>query len=106
MDRPADITRHTQIDASGANTSQSWKILARDKTQSHLLHEFGHIRSHTDPMTGNDVMGSKDHPFVVDGMLTVYFESEKTRQDYLNMLFNHPEPSLAGRSLPEDYRGG
>jgi hypothetical protein len=108
MDRTAvtDIKRIVKIDGSGANMSQRGSILARDKTQSHRLHELSCIISHTDPMTGNDVMGVRGHPFLVDGILTVYFESEQTRQDYQDMLFNHPVPRLGGTPTAEDDRGG
>jgi len=80
-------------------------FMARDKEQSRRLHEPTSIMSHTDPITGNDVMGLV-HPFAVDGIVTVYFESEQTRQTYMEMPFNHPVTKLAGEPSPEDDRGG
>ena len=98
--------RNTSIDGSGANMSHSGKILARDKTQSRRLHELNCISSHIDPMTGNDVVGDSGHPCIVDGILTIYFESEQTRNDYKNMLFNRPVPRLTNIPSSEDDRGG
>ena len=46
------------------------------------------IRVTTDPMTLQEVMNPDDHPCVYDGDgdngLEIYFESEQTRQEYLN----------------------
>ena len=81
-------------------------IMPRDTEQSHRLHEPTSISSHTDPITGNDVIGTTGHPFVVDGILTAYFESEETRTAYLNTPFNHPVTKLAGEPSAEDDRGG
>jgi len=77
----------------------------RDKTQSNRLHEPTSITSHTDPVTGNDVFGST-HPFVVDGIMKVYFESEQTRKDYLSTPFNHPVRNLGTADPADDDRGG
>lgn len=80
-------------------------FMARDKEQSHRLHEPTSIMSHTDPITGNDVMGFM-HPFAVDGIMTVYFESEKTRETYLSMPINRPVTMLSGEPSLEYDRGG
>lgn len=108
MDRTAatDTIKSMPLDASGANLSDPNKIMQRDKAQSHRLHEPGFIHSHTDPITGNDVMDTQDHPFVVDGILTVYFETESTRDDYLKTSYNRPVPRLDGIPSAEDDRGG
>jgi len=42
----------------------------------------------------------------VDGILTVYFESEETRKAYLNTPFNHPSKSSPGEPSDEYDRGG
>jgi len=81
-------------------------IMQRDKEQSHRLHEPTSIESHTDPITGNDVTYTNNHPFVIDGILTVYFESEDTRHTYLSTPFNHPVPKLNNLSAVEVDRGG
>jgi hypothetical protein len=86
--------------------SQISNVFDRDKTQSRRLHEPTSISSHTDPITGNDVMAGEDHPFVKDGIMTVYFESEKTRQRYLNTKINHPVRRLKNIVTPDDDRGG
>jgi hypothetical protein len=80
-------------------------IADRDKTQSKLLHEPTSITSHTDPITGNDVPGDM-HPFVIDGIMKVYFESEQTRKDYLSTPFNHPVRKLSTAASADDDRGG
>lgn len=80
-------------------------ITDRDKTQSKRLHEPTSITSHTDPITGKDVLGDT-HPFVVDGIMKVYFESEQTRKDYLSTPFNHPVGKLKTAASEDDDRGG
>lgn len=37
-----------------------------------------------DPITGNDIGDLQGKPSLVDGNLTMYFESEQTRQAYLD----------------------
>jgi hypothetical protein len=108
MDRTAanDANKSMPLDVSGVNFSDPDKILQRDKEQSHRLHEPDSIRSHTDPITGNDVIDTRGHPFVVDGKVTIYFETESTRNEYLKTKYNHPVPKLAGTPGPEDDRGG
>lgn len=97
--------QHTPLNISSTKLYRVSNIMERDKEQSRRLHEPTSINSHTDPITGNDVMGTAGQPFIVDGILTVYFESEKNRNDYLNTPFNRPVPWL-GESSPEDDRGG
>lgn len=80
-------------------------ITDRDKTQSRRLHEPTSITSHTDPVTGNDILDDT-HPFVVDGIMKVYFESEQTRKDYLSTPFNHPVSKLNATASEDDDRGG
>ncbi|MGB5456262.1 MAG: hypothetical protein WBO73_10705 [Gammaproteobacteria bacterium] len=78
----------------------------RDQTQSRRLHEPSSITSHTDPVTGNDVLGTEGRPFVKDGIMTVYFESEVTRQIYLDTPTNHPVSILNNVVKADDDRGG
>jgi hypothetical protein len=82
------------------------EVQGRDKTQSRRLHEPTSIHSHTDPITGHDVFGDLGHPFVKDGILTVYFESEDTRRKYLDMPVNHPVRILNNVVTADDDRGG
>lgn len=81
-------------------------ITDRDITQSRRLHEPTSITSHTDPITGNDVLSTVGLPYVKDGIMTVYFESEKTRKDYLSTPFNHPVRNLNNIVTIDDDRGG
>ena len=108
MDRTKE--KHPMQDTSnGVNNTLSLhatNIMQRDKEQSHRLHEPTSITNHTDPITGNDVMSEKNHPFVIDGTLKVYFDSDATRRTYLDMPFNHPLRKLNNKVSTEDDRGG
>ena len=48
----------------------------------------------TDPITRRDVGDIHNHPFVVDKgaheQLTIYFESEETKRQYLEIPVEHP----------------
>ena len=80
-------------------------IADRDKTQSKRLHEPTSITSHTDPVTGNDVLDDT-HPNVVDGIMKVHFESENTRKSYLSTPLNHPVRKLSSVVSADDDQGG
>jgi YHS domain-containing protein len=80
--------------------------LPRDQQQSHRLHEPEHMISTIDPVTGHDVIGAAGHPSIVDGNLTIYFESEATRKTYQDTPANHPFEKLPGLPGDEDDRGG
>lgn len=64
--------------------------LPNDQTQSHRLHEPSHMISNIDPITGRDIGDLAGHPFIVDGNMTMYFETEATRQEYIDMPTDHP----------------
>ena len=76
--------------------------LPRDREQSHLLHQPDHLIGTIDPITGHDV----GHPFIVDGKLTIYFETEDSRQAFLDTPLNHPYAHPLGRPSALDDRGG
>ena len=80
--------------------------LQRDQTQSHLLHEPDHRTNSIDPMSGHDIDNVSSHPSLVDGNLTIYFESEATRTAYKDMPLNHPNLRLPYQASNEDDRGG
>ena len=80
--------------------------LPRDQEQSHRLHQPHHMIGTIDPITGHDVIGPKGHPSLVDGILTIYFESEATRKAYQDTPINHPVEKLPGRLNEEVDRGG
>jgi hypothetical protein len=84
----------------------SQSALPRDQEQSHRLHEPTSMISSLDPINGHDVIGIKGHPSHIDGILTVYFESEDTRKAYLDTSFNHPVVRLPGATSVDDDRGG
>ena len=94
------------IAIAGGELFSNGEIMERDKEQTHRLHEPTSITSHTDPITGNDVIDTAGHPYIVDGITTVYFESEQTRNAYLDTPVNHPVLMLGSNISPEDDRGG
>lgn len=81
-------------------------ILERDKTQSHRLHEPEHRMSTIDPMSGKDIENVLTHPSMQDGNLTMYFESEDTKQAYIKMPIDHPNRVLPFPASDYDDRGG
>ncbi len=78
----------------------------RDRTQSHRLHEPEHRVSTTDPMTGNDIQDVASHPSLVDGNLTIYFDTETTREAYLALPLDHPSLRVPFEAADDDDRGG
>lgn len=42
-----------------------------------------------DPITRREIDDVTGHPFVIDGDLTIYFESETTRRTFLNIPTDH-----------------
>lgn len=64
--------------------------LPRDAEPSHRLHEPEQILSSVDPITAHDIDDLAGKPYLVDGNVTMYFESEETRQAYLDMPTDHP----------------
>lgn len=64
--------------------------LPRDQTQSTRLHEPTQMLSYIDPITGREIEDLTGHPYIVDGNMTMYFESEETRQAYLDTPIDHP----------------
>ena len=57
-----------------------------------------HMISTTDPITGRDIEDTDGRPYVVEGEhysdITIYFESEETRREYLGIPVER-----AGRDL-------
>ncbi len=64
--------------------------LQRDMTQTQRLHEPAQILSSTDPMTGVEIADLTGHPYLVDGNVTIYFETEATRKEFMDMPIDHP----------------
>ena len=80
--------------------------LPRDLEQSHRLHEPDHLIGTIDPMTGNDINDVIGHPSCVDGNLTIYFESDKTKAEFQQMPLNHPYEHALGKPAEDIDRGG
>lgn len=79
--------------------------LPRDQTQSARLHEPEKIMSSIDPITGRDIEYLSESPYLIDGNVTMYFESEETRQAYLDTPIDHPFP-LVDNPTDEGYDEG
>jgi hypothetical protein len=94
------------LNTKSAQVPHANNIMERDKEQSHRLHEPTSIHSHTDPVTGKDVVDRVGGPFIIDGILTAYFETNETRHVYLTSPFNHPVLKLGNKPSVEDDRGG
>jgi len=80
--------------------------LPRDQEQSHRLHEPDHLIGTIDPVTGRDIGDLRGHPSIVDGNLTIYFESEDTKAAFEQMPVNHPYEHSLGEPSPVIDRGG
>lgn len=61
-------------------------ILDRDKTSGDRPDK---MISNIDPITGRDIPDINGKPFIVDGNMTMYFESEETKQQYLDTPKDH-----------------
>jgi len=66
--------------------------MLRDQEQSHRLHEPELMISTIDPISGQDIDDLAGRPFIVDGNLVMYFESEQTRQAYMDTPKEHALP--------------
>ena len=80
--------------------------MPRDQGQSRRLHEPEHRINTIDPMTGKDIEDVTSHPSLMDGNLTVYFETDTTRKAYLELPLDHPNPHLPYPATDGDDRGG
>jgi hypothetical protein len=99
-------TQHTSAIRFEALNWVATTPLARDKEQSHRLHEPDHLTGTIDPITGNDIGDVKGHPSLVNGNLTIYFESEKTKSEYEHTPVNHPYEHSIGSPSDDIDRGG
>ncbi len=58
-----------------------------------------HMSSTTGPITGNDIEDPTGHPYVVEGDhyndITVYFESDESREAYLAIPVQRPGRDLS-----------
>jgi hypothetical protein len=64
--------------------------LPRDQEQSRRMHQPDMMISTIDPISGRDIEDLEGCPYIVDGALVMYFESEATRQAYLDTPVDHP----------------
>lgn len=44
----------------------------------------------TDPITGNEVTDLENAPYIVDGELKIYFESEASKAEFQDIPVEHP----------------
>ena len=97
---------HTPAIRFGELNWVALSALPRDQEQSHRLHEPDHLIGTIDPITGRDIGDVKGHPSIVDGILTIYFESEKTKTGYEHTHLNHPYLHSLGEPSENMDRGG
>jgi len=60
----------------------------------------------TGPMTGNYVKNQLDHCSLMDGNLSIYFETEESCKQHQNIEFNHPNLNLPYYATNDDDREG
>lgn len=60
----------------------------------------------TDPISGRDITDLSDKPFILDrgseAKLLLYFESEDTKQQFLNISIEHPIEHRLNLDNPTD----
>lgn len=85
------MNHQAHLDTSDPTTSSrsSDDFLERDKEPSHRLHEPESMISTIDPISGADIGNVEGKPYLVDGNMKMYFESEQTRQAYMDKSKNH-----------------
>lgn len=101
-----NISHHTPAIRFGELNWVATAPLSRDQEQSHRLHEPDHLIGTIDPITGRDIRDVRSHPSLVDGNLTIYFESEETRAEFEKMPLNHPYEHAIGKPSVDIDRGG
>ena len=82
------------------------ETMQRDKEQSSRLHEPTFRIMTTDPISGMDVDDYMSHCSLLDGNMTIYFETEENCKKYKKMPVNHPNKHLPFVATAEDDRGG
>jgi hypothetical protein len=82
------------------------EAMARDKQQSRVLHEPRFRIMQTDPISGLDVEDYMNHCSLLDGNLTIYFETEENCLAYKAIPFDHPDLRLPFPAAEDDDRGG
>lgn len=73
-----------------ASNSPATDALTRDQAPSQRLHEPAQILFDVDPITGTALEDLAGRPYLVDGNVVIYFESEESRQAFLAMPTDHP----------------
>jgi hypothetical protein len=104
--KPTTAASDTSVLSFDALNWVASDCMPRDQEQSHRLHEPAHMNNSIDPITGRDIENLASHPHIDDGILTVYFESDETRQAYLDTPVDHPFGKLPGKPSEKDDRGG
>ncbi len=91
------VAPHTKSRSLLPFHSMPVECLPRGKTQSLLLPESKYRLSNIDPISGEDISEVQNHPFVVNGNLTIYFQTDQTRQAYRYAYEStQPAPALQG----------
>ena len=80
--------------------------LQRDKEQSRAVHEPRFSIMKTDQISGHDVDNYLDHCYLIDGNLTIYFDTEEKYKTFKAMPFDHPNLHLPFSASVDDDGGG
>lgn len=86
---PVKSTSTSTALGSGALNWVASEPLPRDQQQSKRLHEPEAMITTIDPITGHDIEDPTGHPYVIDGNVVMYFETEDTRRAYLDTPMDH-----------------
>lgn len=104
-----EVSTRTQQHHASRFDDLNWvatEALPRDKEQSHRLHQPDALVNTIDPMTGRDIVNLETHPSIVDGKLTIFFESEESKAAFEKMDLNHPFSHFRNEPSEELDRGG
>ncbi len=84
LDTQSTVTTQLEnaMELKNADLRKDNMVLERDKTSGD---QPDHMITNIDPITGNDIQNVEGHPFIQDGNVTIYFESEETKKAFIEM---------------------
>lgn len=85
------------MELKNADLGKNNTAYGRDETSGD---QSDYMFTNIDPITGNDIEDITGHPFVQDGNVTIYFESEATKKAFTEM------PLTQTHSLKDSYEEG
>ncbi len=94
MKTATELDHNTTVHNLNALNYVGTDALPREAQQSRRLHEPGQMLTDIDPITGRDIEDLYGKPYIVDGNVVMYFETEATRQEYRDTPIDHPFPLI------------